>query len=116
VAELAEASEEVLDELSKLSSEQRQCIEARLRRANDAFSALIASEDRARTFLSTWVAKNIRPIYGDRDSDAHRAEVARLLSRLLLAWHHSGIPGPALMRAAGDDITSFVESELDRAR
>lgn len=111
VTELAEASEEALDELSRLSPEQRRHVEERLRQANDEFSALIAGDDRARTFLGTWLTKNIGPVAGPRD-----VEVARLLSRLLIAWNHSGIPGPALMRAAGGDLRRFVEDALDRIR
>jgi hypothetical protein len=112
IAELAGASEEALAELSSLSPAQRQLIEGRLRKAHDELSVLLTSDDnRAKAFLDTWAAKNVRPVSGDRD-----AEVSRLLARLLAAWRHSGIPGPALMRAAGGGLRSFVKDALDQHR
>jgi hypothetical protein len=94
VAELAQASEEALAELSRRSPALKERLEAR-RMSDNA---------RAAAFLATWAEKNIRPLPGDFE-----AELSRLLAKLLTAWYHSAIPGPALLRAAGGDLSRFVE-------
>jgi hypothetical protein len=112
-SQLAGASDDALAELSKLTPGHQRRVEARLRAANEELSALLAITDdgRAMAFLETWTAMHIRPLAGDRG-----AEVSGLLAQLVTAWHHSGIPEPALWRAAGGNLGSFIEQALDGAR
>jgi hypothetical protein len=112
VAELARASDEALAELSRLNPALRRYLQARPgKAARDVPALLPGDHGRAANFLESWAERNIRPMNNSCDT-----EVSRLLVELLNAWYHSGIPGPAFMRAAGGDLRIFVEGALKRAR